>query len=155
MRPLNVEAIPPELKARPQWVAWREEVRNGKPTKIPVNVRTGGNAAVDENPMLQSLEGVSSISFFFDYKNANIMAELKVMSDDATKNKQIADFLNGLKSFGSMAAAEKPEIGELVNKIEITSAQDHVKISATIPEELIQKLQEKEQGEKQEEKEEY
>jgi hypothetical protein len=45
--PISVEGIPPELKERPQWVAWREAVRDGKTTKIPVNVRTGGKAAVD------------------------------------------------------------------------------------------------------------
>ena len=45
--PIRVESIPQELRDRPQWVCWREEVRKSKPTKIPVNVRTGGNAAVD------------------------------------------------------------------------------------------------------------
>ena len=47
----NVKAlrkIPEELKALPQWVAWRLEVRDGKPTKIPVNPKTGGNARVDD-----------------------------------------------------------------------------------------------------------
>jgi hypothetical protein len=45
--PLEVESIPQELKDRAQWVCWREELRDGRPTKIPVNVRTGGNAAVN------------------------------------------------------------------------------------------------------------
>lgn len=33
----NFENIPAELKARPQWVVWRMETRDGKPTKIPYN----------------------------------------------------------------------------------------------------------------------
>jgi hypothetical protein len=33
-----------ELAGWRQWVAWRFEDRDGKPTKIPVNPRTGGNA---------------------------------------------------------------------------------------------------------------
>ena len=36
-------AVPAELKARKQWVLWREETRNGKPTKIPYQV-SGQNA---------------------------------------------------------------------------------------------------------------
>jgi len=31
----NFDAIPQELKALPQWVLWRREVRKGKPTKVP------------------------------------------------------------------------------------------------------------------------
>jgi putative DNA primase/helicase len=33
----NLEKIPAELKAIPQWVVWRLEDREGKPTKIPYN----------------------------------------------------------------------------------------------------------------------
>lgn len=36
--------IPDELKAIPQWVCWAWEDRNGKPSKVPKNPRTGGNA---------------------------------------------------------------------------------------------------------------
>lgn len=38
--------VPDDLKAPPQWVAWRRgEKRDGKWTKIPVNARTGRNAS--------------------------------------------------------------------------------------------------------------
>ena len=33
--PINPDGIPEELKARPQWVAWRLEKRNGALTKVP------------------------------------------------------------------------------------------------------------------------
>ncbi|MGR5969691.1 hypothetical protein ACT7C1_22780 [Bacillus paranthracis] len=33
--PYNFNEIPTELKNLPQWVLWRKEERNGKPTKIP------------------------------------------------------------------------------------------------------------------------
>lgn len=42
-----IEKIPQELKSYPHFVLWREESRNGKLTKIPVNALTGENAAVD------------------------------------------------------------------------------------------------------------
>lgn len=102
---------------------------------------------IGSNPMLQGLESMRAMAFYFDYKNANVEIEVKILSDDASKNKQIADFLTGLKSFGSMAAAEKPEIGELVNKIDVTSTEDHVRVYANIPEELIQKLSMQEEPE--------
>jgi hypothetical protein len=36
-----IDAIPPELRALPQWVAWRYGERNGKPDKIPINPKSG------------------------------------------------------------------------------------------------------------------
>ena len=39
------EAIPETLRDRDQWVCWREEERDGKPTKIPVTPGTGGFAS--------------------------------------------------------------------------------------------------------------
>lgn len=98
--------------------------------------------AASQNPMLGNLQSINAASMYFDYKNKNLIAEIKVMSSDEAKNKEVADLLNGVKAMGSMAAAQKPEIGELVNNIEITSTADHVKIYASIPEELINKLKE-------------
>ena len=36
-----------ELQARPQWVCWRREERQGRFTKVPYNARTGKRAASD------------------------------------------------------------------------------------------------------------
>jgi hypothetical protein len=82
------------------------------------------------------------LTLFFDYKNNAISAEIKALNADEAKNKQIADLLNGLKSFGGAASAKNPAIGELLGNIEVSSAADHVKISANIPEELLTKLRE-------------
>jgi len=92
------------------------------------------------NPMLPDIKSVKSVSFNFDYKNKNILLEIKGASADAEKNQQIATQLNGFKALGAMAAAEKPEIGELMNAIEISSTSEFISISATIPEELLTKL---------------
>jgi hypothetical protein len=98
-----------------------------------------------KNPMLGCLAGLNALMTYFDYKNKAFQVEIKGMSADAEKNKQIADLLTGLKAMGGMAAAEKPEVGELMNKIEITSAPDHVKIFASLPEDLLGKLSEEAQ----------
>ena len=42
------EKIPQELKVRPQWVGWSLEEREGKPTKVPKNPKTGGNAMAND-----------------------------------------------------------------------------------------------------------
>jgi hypothetical protein len=91
-------------------------------------------------PMLAGLEGLKSAILAIDYQNKNVLIEIKAKGKDEAKLKQIADMLNGFKAFGGMAAASKPEIGELVNKIEITSGKDFVRIYASLPEELIKKL---------------
>ena len=38
-------ALPAELTARPQWVAWRSEVRGSKPTKVPYSPRAARSAS--------------------------------------------------------------------------------------------------------------
>jgi len=83
---------------------------------------------------------VQSVLLSFDYRDKNILLEFKGKGTDEAKLKQVADMLNGLKAFGGMLAAEKPEFGELMSKIEVTSGKDHVTIAAVLPEDLIKKL---------------
>lgn len=44
-----IENIPDDLKSRNQFVVWKVENRDGKPTKVPYDAKTGNRAAVD-NP---------------------------------------------------------------------------------------------------------
>jgi hypothetical protein len=37
-------AVPQQLKDIPNWVGWKHEVRDGKPTKIPYNINSNGSA---------------------------------------------------------------------------------------------------------------
>ena len=97
-------------------------------------------AMAAQNPMASSLAGLKSVLLALDYKNKALRIEIKGMGGDAEKNKQTADALNGLKALGAMAAGEKPEIGELVNKIEVTSSAEFIKIAALLPDELLTKL---------------
>ena len=104
--------------------------------------------ATSSNPMLSSLNSVKAVSMFFDYANENMEIEIRAMSDDAEKNTQVADFLTGIKGLGGMMAAEKPEVGKILNSISISSDEDHVKISAVLPEELLKTVMEKELAKK-------
>lgn len=96
--------------------------------------------ATSTNPMLANLDSVKAATMFFDFKDQNYITEIKLISADPEKNKQVAELLNGLKAFGSMGAAENPALGDLMNKIEITAADEFVKIYANIPDELINQL---------------
>jgi hypothetical protein len=104
--------------------------------------------ASSQNPMLGAFSEIKSIIMSFDYRNKNILAEIKAMSPDPEKNKQMAAALNGFKALGAGAAAKEPLLGELLNKIEISSEADHVKINASLPEELLRSLSEKVKVEK-------
>ena len=46
---MNFDNIPEELQRLNRWVCWKLEERGGKPTKIPVNPATGGQA-MSNNP---------------------------------------------------------------------------------------------------------
>ncbi|WP_135536592.1 phage NrS-1 polymerase family protein [Halostella pelagica] len=50
------EAIPETLCEREQWVCWREEDRDGKPTKIPVTPGAGGFASSTESDTWSDFE---------------------------------------------------------------------------------------------------
>lgn len=98
---------------------------------------------VSANPLLSSLKAVSAASLYFDYKNKNIMAEIKAMSSDASKNQEVADYLNNWKTMGALVTIQDFNLGEVLNKIEITSGPDHVRIYASIPETFIEELKAK------------
>jgi primase-polymerase (primpol)-like protein len=52
----ELETIPETLHERDQWVCWREEERDGKPTKIPVTPGAGGFASSTESETWASFE---------------------------------------------------------------------------------------------------
>ncbi|WP_193569534.1 hypothetical protein [Haloarcula sp. JP-Z28] len=56
------EAIPEKLRERDQWVCWREEERDGKPTKIPVTPEAGGFASATESETWASFEAALDYS---------------------------------------------------------------------------------------------
>ncbi|MBS3818582.1 hypothetical protein KGY73_03650 [bacterium] len=93
-----------------------------------------------DNPMLRNLKSLHSASLYLDYKNKNLITEIKMTSSDETKIQELVDLLNGIKALGSMASEKRPEIGELLKKIEITAQPEYAQISAHIPDELLQKF---------------
>lgn len=97
--------------------------------------------AAAQNPMMANLKAIKAGTVSFDYANQTYGGEIKIFSDDEQKVKQLADFINGLKAMGAMAAAQKPVFGELLNNIQISPEPDKVVISIQLTEDLIQRLE--------------
>jgi hypothetical protein len=98
------------------------------------------SAEAEKSPMTSDLESIKTLQMYFDYKDNALEFEIKGGGADADKNKKLADTLNGFKALGGLVGGEHPEVGELINKIEISSAPDGVKIYANLPEDLLTKL---------------
>jgi hypothetical protein len=86
------------------------------------------------------LSKAEAFTAFTDYTNKTLSGELRMVSRNEAGNKQIADMLNGLKALGAMGAAKEPDLGELLNGIQLSSATDHVKLTFTISEALLNRL---------------
>lgn len=102
------------------------------PAKVK-NAPAGGMMPVD----LSKAEAFTAVA---DFKNKVLSGELRLISNNEAGNKQIADMLNGLKSLGAMGASKEPELGELLNGIQLSSAADHIKLTFSLSEELMNKL---------------
>jgi hypothetical protein len=96
----------------------------------------GGMMPVD----LSKAEAFTAVA---DFKNKTLAGELRLISHNEAGNKQIADMLNGLKALGAMGAQKEPELGELLNGLQLSSAADHVKLTFSISEALLNKLGDK------------
>jgi len=96
------------------------------------------NEVISEKPELVILEAVNAASFSLDYKNANIIADIKIMSSDQMKNQELADNLNGYKDMAALIQIQDLNMAEILDRIEITSFPDHVNIYTSFPEDLPQ-----------------
>lgn len=76
----------------------------------------------------------------FNYNGNAYSGEIALICPNEEGNNQLVTTLNGFKG---MAAMMGPEAGELVNKLNLTASADRVTMSFDIPQELIEKLQQK------------
>jgi hypothetical protein len=98
------------------------------------------NEVISEKPALTILEAVNAASVSLDYKNKNIIADIKIISSDPMKNQELADNLNGYKSMAALIQIQDLNMAEILDRIEITSFPDHVKIYTSFPEDLPQTI---------------
>jgi hypothetical protein len=102
------------------------------PDKIK-NAPAGGMMPVD-------LSKAEAFTAFMDYKGKTFSGEFRLISYNEAGNKQIADMLNGLKSLGAMGSAKDPDLAQLLNSIQLGSAADHIKLTFSLSEELMNKM---------------
>ena len=103
---ISYSAIPDELKALPQWCCWRKEIRKGRPTKVPVDAKTG-QLAESDNPDTWSTfpqaishhekhkEKVNGIGFFFSDSDPYTGIDLDkcIVNGELAKEAQAVVFL--------------------------------------------------------------
>ena len=63
---MGYDRIPLDLRANDQWLNWREEIRDGKPTKVPYNSRTGTHAAVNNPRTWSSFDAAVSMAPYYN-----------------------------------------------------------------------------------------
>ncbi len=90
-----------------------------------------------EMPMASNLESIQAVSLSFDYRSKTIMAEIKLRGSDPIENQEMADNLIGLKEMGAMITIQDFNFAEVLDRIEITSAPDHVRIFASYPDDFF------------------
>jgi hypothetical protein len=90
-----------------------------------------------EMPMASNFDSIQAASLSFDYKSKTIMAEIKLRSSDPIENQEMADNLIGLKEMGAMITIQDFNFAEVLDRIEITSAPDHVRIFASYPDDFF------------------
>jgi hypothetical protein len=78
-----------------------------------------------------------------DFKDKVLSGELRLLSNNEAGNKQIVDMLNGLKALGAMGSEKEPELGQLLNGIQIASTAEAITLTFSLPEELMNKLGDK------------
>ena len=98
------------------------------------------NEVISEKSALVILEAVNAASVSLDYKNKTIIADIKIMSSDPMKNQELADNLNGYKTMAALIQIQDLNMAEILDRIEITSFPDHVKIYTSFPEDLPQTI---------------
>lgn len=86
-------SVPAALTARPHWVCWRLESRNGKLTKVPINPHTGGAAATNRATTWASFahacqqaetDGVAGVGYVFSPDDGLTGVDLDKCRDPGT-----------------------------------------------------------------------
>lgn len=91
-------------------------------------------------PFKMDLSKAETLLGFVDHENSTWEGEIKLISKDEESNKQVVNLLNGLKG---MAALAGPEVSELVSNINLSSSAENIKLTFSIGDELLKKLQAK------------
>ncbi|MCP2604698.1 hypothetical protein NLC29_00890 [Candidatus Aminicenantes bacterium AH-873-B07] len=110
--------------------------------------KKGLKEVLAKNPQAKIFESIKAISFFMDYNNVRYQGELNLHNDNEAQNKQMADFLNGIKAMISMGKGQDPDVQELLNGIKISAEAMGIKFTINLAEDLIMRLKQKSEKKK-------
>lgn len=63
---MGYEAVPADLRHRPQWIVWRRESRDGRSTKVPYRADGSGRASTTDASSWTTFEHAVEASVRFD-----------------------------------------------------------------------------------------
>ena len=101
---MNIVSIPAELRERPQWVVWRLEHRDGKPTKVPYRADGSGRASSTDATTWASFEAAlaaaealaaEGVGYVFSTDDPFVGIDL----DDGLSETERAEILRELDSY--------------------------------------------------------
>ena len=107
--PCETDAIPAELRERDQWVVWRRETVDGKPTKVPYQARACTQRASSTNPATWSThaaavaaakaDDVDGLGFVFAEDDPFACVDFDGCVDGEDINPDAADLMRRLDSY--------------------------------------------------------
>jgi hypothetical protein len=105
--------VPEELRARRQWVVWRFERRDGRPTKVPYRVDIGSRAAVDDPRSWTTFEDASTFArehadgtgFVFTTSDPFVGVDLDDCIVDGKLHPEAADIMRRLNTYSERSVS--------------------------------------------------
>lgn len=94
-------------------------------------------------PQMKVVEGIEGLVLAFDLRDKDAVVQVIAAGGTEQQNKDLAGTLTAFKMLGgaNVGAARQPGLTELMNSLTISSGKDFVRIYASIPGELLEKLQ--------------
>jgi hypothetical protein len=110
-------------------------------SQVPASARQKPADSAANSPFKFDFSSVEAVLGEYAYTNHSHNLVLQAVSMNAENNKQLENTLLSLKGFGAMMIPQDmPELGELLNAIQITSGKDNIKMTILCSDALTDKL---------------
>jgi putative DNA primase/helicase len=108
---IAIDDLPADIRKSPRAVLWNREERDGKPTKVPYQVRQPARKAAVNNPATWA-PFVEEVDAYHDGKSdgAGIVLGDKLSTREEDVAKPDADFAQMLKEIGGRQEARTPDL---------------------------------------------
>ena len=113
---INTDDIPKDLRARPQWVLWKYEERDGKKTKVPyqtngyrasVSLESSWNSLSNVLQVYNTMGGYSGVAYVLAKKDPFVGIDLDDCIVDGVPSTEVEDFVKRLNSYTEVSPSGK------------------------------------------------